>query len=93
MRVLLISDSGRPFLEHARPHIADFLGAAVGSETRDDRISEYHTVWDNPVVGIEEGTLLRVDGGAVTVCGRGRIKMFARGAAPRWFGNGERLPV
>src|SRR6266513_4047202 len=29
MRVLLISDSGRPFLEHARPHIADFLGGAV----------------------------------------------------------------
>src|SRR2546427_6880536 len=29
MRVLLISDSGRPFLEHTRPHIADFLGGAV----------------------------------------------------------------
>src|SRR6266511_5237284 len=25
MRVLLISNSGRPFLEHARPHLADFL--------------------------------------------------------------------
>jgi dipeptidase E len=66
---------------------------APGSETRDDRIGEYHTVWENPVVGIEEGTLVRVDGGAITVCGRGRVKVFARGAAPRWFANGERLPV
>jgi peptidase E len=29
MRVLLISNSGRPFLAHARPHIADFLGGAL----------------------------------------------------------------
>ena len=26
MRVLLISNSGRPFLEHARPQLTDFLG-------------------------------------------------------------------
>jgi dipeptidase E len=26
MRMLLLSNSGRPFLEHARPHLADFLG-------------------------------------------------------------------
>jgi len=66
---------------------------APGSETRDDRIIEYHTVWENPVVAIEEGTIVRVDGGVVTVCGRGRVKVFARGVAPRWFANGERLPV
>ena len=29
MRVLLISNSGRPFLEHARPHISDFLGGGL----------------------------------------------------------------
>jgi len=50
-------------------------------------------VWENPVVAIEEGTIVRVDGGVVTVCGRGRVKVFARGVAPRWFANGERLPV
>src|SRR5581483_11230379 len=27
-RLLLISNSGRPFLEHARPHLAAFLGGA-----------------------------------------------------------------
>jgi hypothetical protein len=63
---------------------------APGSETRDDRISEYHVVWDNAVVGIEEGTLVRVEDGAVTVQGRGRVKLFARGKTPRWFTDGER---
>ena len=29
MRALLISNSGRPFLEHARPAIADIIGSAV----------------------------------------------------------------
>jgi dipeptidase E len=66
---------------------------APGSETRDDRIREYHVVWDNPVVGIEEGTCVRMEDGAVTVRGRGRVKLLARGEPPRWFKDGERLPV
>lgn len=65
---------------------------APGSETRDDRIREYHTVWDNAVLGIEEGTVVRIEDGAATVRGRGRVKVFARGEAPRWFASGERLP-
>jgi len=66
---------------------------APGSETRDDRIFEYHVVWENAVVGIEEGTLVRVEDDAVSVRGRGRVKVFARGEAPRWFTDGARLPV
>jgi dipeptidase E len=66
---------------------------APGSETRDDRIREYHAVWDNPVVGIEEGTCVRVEDGAVTVRGRGRVKLFTRGEPARWFADGERLPL
>ena len=66
---------------------------ARGGETRDDRIFEYHVVWDNVVVGIEEGTLLRVEDGVVTVRGRGRVKVFARGEAPRWFTDGERVLI
>jgi dipeptidase E len=66
---------------------------APGSETRDDRILEYHAVWDNAVAGIEEGTMVRVEDGIATVVGRGRVKVFARGEAPRWFKSGERLPV
>jgi len=66
---------------------------APGSETREMRIAEYHAVHANPVVGIEEGTLLRVVGAAATVAGRGRVKLFERGQAPRWFAADEQLPL
>ena len=66
---------------------------APGSETRDTRIAEYHAVHANPVVGIEEGTLLRVEAGVATVRGRGRVKLFERGRAPRWFAAGARLAL
>jgi dipeptidase E len=65
---------------------------APGSETRDDRIREYHAVWANPVAGIEEGALLEVAGGVTTVRGRARVKWFEPGREPRWFGPGEPLP-
>jgi dipeptidase E len=65
---------------------------APGSETRDDRIREYHAVWDNPVVGIEEGTMIRVEDGVATVVGAGRVKVFRQGQDPVWFSSGQRLP-
>jgi dipeptidase E len=64
---------------------------AAHSETRDERITEYHAVNANPVVGIEEGTALRVEDGVATVVGRGRVKLFERGHVPRWLGPGDRL--
>ncbi|MBI2156443.1 MAG: dipeptidase PepE [Candidatus Rokubacteria bacterium] len=66
---------------------------APGSETRDERIREYHAVRSDPVVGIEEGTLLRVEDGVVTVLGRGRVRVFARGREPRWYRAAERVEV
>jgi dipeptidase E len=66
---------------------------APGSETRDDRIREYHAVWDNPVVGIEEGAMVRVEGDAAVVQGRSRVKLFTRDQPPRWYAPGERLPL
>jgi dipeptidase E len=79
---------------NVNPHYLETDPAmAPGSETRDDRIREYHMVRSNPVVGIEEGTLLRVESGAATVGGRGRVKLFERGGEPRWFDPGERLPL
>ena len=62
---------------------------AQHSETRDERIREYHVVWQNPVVGIEEGTWLRVEDGRATIAGRGRVKLFTRDREPRWLGAGE----
>ena len=66
---------------------------APGSETRDDRIREYHVMNANPVFGIEEGTMLRVEDGVATVLGRGRVKVFRRGAEPVWHPSGDRIPL
>ena len=78
---------------NVNPHYLETDPAmAPGSETRDDRIREYHVVNGNPVFGIEEGTMVRVDDGVATVLGKGRVKVFVRGEAPRWYRAGERLP-
>ena len=63
------------------------------SETRDDRIREYHAVNANPVVGLEEGSWLVVEDGAVTVGGVTRVKLFRRGQEPVWYAPGDRLPL
>ncbi len=63
------------------------------SETRDDRIREYHAVNANPVVGLEEGSWLVVQDGAVTADGGSRVKLFRRGEEPVWYQPGDRLPV
>jgi dipeptidase E len=61
------------------------------SETRDDRIREYHVVNANPVVGLEEGSWLVVDDGAVTAQGIARVRLFRRGQEPVWYERGDRL--
>ena len=52
---------------------------ASGSETRDDRIREYHVRNKNAVVGIEEETMVRFVDGTATVLGRRRAKLFRDG--------------
>jgi dipeptidase E len=77
---------------NVNPHYLETDPAmAPHSETRDQRIAEYHVVNANPVVGIEEGTAVRVDDGVGTVLGNGRVKLFWRGAEPRWFSPGEQF--
>jgi dipeptidase E len=79
---------------NVNPHYLETDPAmAPGSETRDMRIEEYLLVRDNPVVGIEEGTMARVEDGVATAVGSGRIKVFVRGRAPRWFRAGETLDL
>lgn len=76
------------------PHFKEIDPAmAPGSETRDDRIREYHVVNANPVVGLEEGAIARVEAGTVTARGTARIKIFRRGQEPTWHQPGERLPI
>lgn len=66
---------------------------APGSETRDERIAQYLLVRTNPVVGIEEGAMVRVEGGVATVRGPARAKLFARGRPPVWIAADERIDL
>jgi dipeptidase E len=79
---------------NVNPHYVEVdVTMAAGSETRDDRITEYHVVNANPVAGIEEGAAVRVDDGVAVVVGGKRVKLFRRGQPPAWFATGDRLPI
>jgi dipeptidase E len=79
---------------NVNPHYKETDPAmAPGSETRDDRIREYHVVNGNPVLGLEEGALVRVDNGAATALGTARIRLFRPATPPVWFHAGDEIPV
>ena len=76
------------------PHYKDRDPAmAPGSETRDDRIREYHVRNKNAVVAIEEETMVRFEDGVATALGRRRVKVFRVGKEPQWFEAGQRLTL
>ena len=76
------------------PHYKEMDPAmAPYSETRDDRIREYHVVNANPVAGLEEGAWLTVEDDVVMAHGTARIKIFRPGQEPTWHQAGERLPL
>ena len=83
----LVGFNINPHYKEADPAMAAF------SETRDDRIREYHAVNTNPVLGLEEGAWVIADDGAVTVHGTARVKLFRPAADPVWYRAGDRLPV
>ena len=83
----LVGFNINPHYREADPAMAEF------SETRDDRIREYHAINTNPVVGLEEGAWVVADDGAVTVHGTARVKLFRPAADPVWYRAGDRLPV
>ena len=66
------------------PHYTEETLPNHGGETRADRLNEYTTA--NPgvvVVGLREGTMLRVEGTEVALLGQGDMKIFRHGEAPR----------
>jgi dipeptidase E len=83
----LVGFNINPHYKEADPTMAAF------SETRDDRIREYHVVNTNPVLGLEEGAWVIVAARAVTVHGTARVKLFRPAADPVWYQAGDRLPV
>ena len=65
---------------NVNPHYLETDPAmAPGSETRDMRVAEYHVIRDNPVVGIEEGAMVRVEDGH----GRGARDRPGQAVPPR----------
>jgi dipeptidase E len=72
-------------------------GRAKFSESRNQRIAEYHCVHQNPVVGIEEAACIRVDGDKATVLGtafgQGRARWFMPDMKPQWVRTGRQLPL
>jgi dipeptidase E len=51
-------------------------------ETREERIREFHEENETPVVGLREGSVLRVEDGITTLLGEKTARMFRRGVAP-----------
>ena len=68
-------------------------GRAKFSETRDERIAEFHGVHQNPVIGVEEAAIIWVEGSVATVRGTGRVRWFEAGMKPQWLKPGKRLPL
>jgi len=83
----LVGFNINPHYKEADPAMAPF------SETRDDRIREYHVVNHNPVVGLEEGAWVIAADRVVSVHGTARVKLFRPAADPVWYRAGDFLPI
>jgi len=74
------------------PHYTHGSPPGFHGETREERIREYLEM--NPrkiVVGLREGTLLRVEGGGIRFVGHETCRVFRRGEEPRELGEGDDL--
>lgn len=68
-------------------------------ESRADRLAEYLQVQrpdgsyvnDGPVIGLYEGSMLRVDGNTMTLTGEAGAKVFSRAASPTTYESGADL--
>ncbi|TSC81941.1 MAG: dipeptidase E [Parcubacteria group bacterium Gr01-1014_20] len=58
-------------------------------ETRETRIKEFHEENVTPVIGLREGSWLRVEGDKVSLRGDGGAKIFLRGQEPFELGSGN----
>jgi len=58
-------------------------------ETREERIREFHEENETPVVGLREGSILRVEDGITTLLGEKTARIFRRGSEPAEMGPGE----
>lgn len=72
------------------PHYLDpDPNATHMGETRETRLLEYLQENEIPVLGLREGSSLRVDGAQVTLLGEKTARVFRRGAEPEEMPPGE----
>jgi dipeptidase E len=62
-----------------------------GGETRDDRIHQFHEDNNVPVLGLWEGSILRVEESKVTLSGTSGARLFRRGEKELDFSPGAEL--
>jgi dipeptidase E len=60
-------------------------------ETREERIAQFHEENSQPVVGLREGAILRIEGENVFLRGIARARLFRKGEPPAEFSPGDRL--
>ena len=60
-------------------------------ETRERRIEEFLEMNDETVIGMREGSILRVDGSSVHLCGTAGVRVFQKSAEPREYTPVDRL--
>jgi dipeptidase E len=74
------------------PHYLDAHPDGHMGETREERIQEFLVVEpDRYVVGLREGSALRVEGDSLQLIGEGPMRIFKHGEEPREVGPGEAL--
>lgn len=74
------------------PHYLDpDPNPTLTSETRDERIHEFHEMNREPVLGLREGTMLRVIDSRLTLIGAPGGKLFRRGQPPMEIEAGTRI--
>jgi dipeptidase E len=74
------------------PHYLDPDPASTHmGETQEERILQYLEENDLPVVGLREGSMLRLEGSAVVLAGRTAARLFVKGARPVEHEPGARL--
>lgn len=60
-------------------------------ETREERIQEFHHLNRTPVLGLREGSALKVDGDSATLIGHRPARLFEREQVPKEFECGADL--
>jgi len=74
------------------PHYTDFVQPGFGGEMRDTRINEFCAANpDKIVVGLPEGTALRVEGNQSLVMGAKPAAIFKNGSEKQWVNPGDYL--